>query len=106
MTALEPQSGVSTPPSAGLVKLVTRGRSTGLPHVVVTRFVFDDGAFFLLAGKARSDWVLNSLARGDVKVRIGELSWEGSFSRAGAAERSRALDLFARKYGRRLTEEW
>jgi ubiquinone/menaquinone biosynthesis C-methylase UbiE len=72
----------------------------------VTRFVFSEGAFFLLAGKSRSDWALNALAAGAAKVRIGEESYQASAERSTEVEKERVLGLFSKKYGRRLTEEW
>jgi len=92
--------------SAATVKLVTRGRTTGLPHVAVVRFVHRDGTFYLLAGKTRSDWALNALASGEAKLRLLEDVYPVSVSRATDGERKQALGLFSKKYGRRLTDEW
>lgn len=97
-------SRLATDPTT--IKLVTKGRATALPHVVVTRFVTLDHSFFVFAGRARSDWVLNSLAAGSARVRLGELVYETSVSKAGTEDVSEAFQLFARKYGRGLTERW
>jgi ubiquinone/menaquinone biosynthesis C-methylase UbiE len=88
------------------LKLITLGRKTGLPHVVETRFVYCEGSYFLLAGRARSDWALNALAAGMVRVRQGELVYEVSARPASTAEKAQARDLFARKYGQKLMDDW
>src|ERR1700730_1912215 len=54
------------------MRLVTTGRRSGLPHTVVVRFVFSDGAYFVIGGGGRSDWFINALASKAVKVRLGD----------------------------------
>lgn len=104
MTVQEAPARVpSTEPT---VKLVTAGRVTGLPHVVVVRFVYSKGDFYVLAGRSRSDWALNAIASGRAKLRLGEMTYETSATAASDGERSTALGLYSKKYGRRLTERW
>jgi SAM-dependent methyltransferase len=92
--------------SGGLIKVISPGRVTGLPHIVVTRFAYQGGSFYVFGGRARSDWVMNTLAAGTVKLRLRELVYEATSSIAGPLERSAALEWFSKKYGRRLTDSW
>ena len=39
-------------------KLITTGRTTGLPHIAVVRFVLSQGAYFVIGGSRKSDWFL------------------------------------------------
>ena len=66
------ESEPQLPGSGELVKLITAGRLTGLPHIVTVRYVRAGGDYYVLAGRARSDWALNALSRGTAKVRFGE----------------------------------
>ncbi|MDA4136626.1 MAG: methyltransferase domain-containing protein [Thaumarchaeota archaeon] len=102
MTEQRSEPGVFAPEK--LAKLVTVGRSTQLPHIVMVRFAQSGGAFFVLAGKAGSDWVLNSLAAGRAKLRLGEYAYEVSV--AVERDSSRVLELYSKKYGRALTSSW
>jgi len=94
-------------PAAGsLVKVITLGRTTGLPHIVTVRFVYYDGAFYVLGGSSEADWVKNSRAAGSVKLRLGEAMYEASATVAGPRERSDTLDRFSKKYGSRMVKGW
>ena len=70
------------------------------------RFVLREGAFFVLAGKSRSDWVVNALKAGTVKVRLGNLVIQTVVSEASPEERTDAIDEFAKKYGSRVVRDW
>ena len=86
------------------LKIVTRGRKSGLPHIAVVRFVRSNGAFLILSGKQKSDWVQNALAAGSAKMRIGNYSQDATceiFS-----DRQKALKLFSQKYGTTLVNDW
>lgn len=87
-----------------LAKLVTVGRSSRLPHIVTLRFVQSDGAFFVFAGKARSDWAQNAFSAGIAKLRLGEYAYEVSVS--PEQDRDRILALYAKKYGSGITGSW
>jgi hypothetical protein len=100
------KSSLEVDGSEPLLKLITVGRKTRIPHVVAARFVHWDGSYYLLSGKARSDWVLNALAAGEAKVRQGELVYEVSVASAPDSERARTLELFSRKYGKKLVADW
>ncbi len=104
MTFLE---GETLAPVAGsLIKVISRGRTTGLPHIVTVRFVYHEGAFYLLGGRSGADWVRNSLAAGTVKLRLGEVMYEASATVAGSQERSDTLDRFSKKYGSGMVNGW
>ncbi len=86
------------------IKLVTRGRSTGLPHIAVMRFALSEGCFLVIAGSKRNDWFLNALAGGRAKVRLGETVQEAACEEFAEVETARRL--FARKYGPRVVKDW
>lgn len=96
----------AAPPFAepATLKLVTKGRSTGLPHIAVMRFVVSEGSFFVIAGSRRSDWFLNALAGGRAKLRILETVQEAECEEFPETEAARRL--FARKYGARVVKDW
>ncbi len=54
------------------------GRKTGRPHEIEIWFVvLDDSIFLLSGGGERADWVKNIKANSDVRVRIGEIVFNG-----------------------------
>src|SRR5213594_4278328 len=61
------------PPKIGTIKLITAGRITGLPHVVELRYTHQDDSFYVLAGRANTDWVSNALKSESSKVHVGGL---------------------------------
>lgn len=96
------KSGIAEP----AIKLVTPGRVSELPHVVRLRFSFRDGSFYVLGGQRRSDWVLNSLKAGSVKVRLGDLVIPAGVYEASEGESERTLADFTTKYGSRVVRDW
>ncbi len=88
------------------LKLITNGRLSGLPHVTDLRYVHLDSSFFVLAGSARSDWVLNALARRNAKLKIGEIIYQTAVSTATSLEKERVLESFQRKYGSGVVGQW
>jgi hypothetical protein len=86
------------------MRLVTTRRTSGLTHTVVVRFVFSDGAYFVIGGGGRSDWFVNALASRAAKVRLGD------YVQSVVCEQFFDTDLvrrlFARKYGPEIVEEW
>jgi len=87
-------------------KIVTKGRTTGIPHIVRVRFVLLNGKFYAIAGTDRSDWVLNSLNQKNVKFRLEEYVWNVHVRRTDSKERTKALDAFSKKYGARVVRDW
>jgi len=86
------------------LRLITVGRTSGLPHTVVVRFVFFEGAYFVIGGGRKSDWFVNALANKEGKVRLGD--------RAQAVACEQFFDmglvrrLFTVKYGPGVVKEW
>ena len=86
------------------LKLITTGRTTGLPHIAVVRFVFSQGAYYVIGGSRKSDWFLNALAGGSVKVRMGESVQAAKCEEFADIETVRRL--FTKKYGARTVRDW
>jgi ubiquinone/menaquinone biosynthesis C-methylase UbiE len=103
MQKLQAPSEVS---QTATLKLITSGRVTRLPHVAELRYTRLDGSFFVLASSVTSDWVLNSLAGGICKVKIGEMIYEVKARTATPIEKTRALEDCPRKYGSRVFDQW
>jgi SAM-dependent methyltransferase len=88
------------------VKLVTRGRVSGLPHVVELRFVVRDGQFFVIAGRRGSDWVKNLLNSQEAKLRLSDLVYTVRPAIASGSEFAQVLSSFSAKYGERIVKRW
>jgi SAM-dependent methyltransferase len=86
------------------LKLITAGRTSGLPHIAVVRYASSGGDYFVIGGNSKSDWYLNALARRSLKVRLGEFIQPASCEPAADIEVARRL--FTRKYGARIVKEW
>lgn len=87
-------------------KLETRGRRTGLPHLVELRWVSVGGSFYLFAGSSNSDWVLNGLQAGAARLRLPELIFDCNATLATEPEMAEAKTRFAEKYGRSFFDQW
>jgi hypothetical protein len=86
------------------LRLITTGRTTGLPHTVIVRFVFSERAYFVIGEGDKSDWFVNALASKEGKVRLAghaEAVTCEEFSDIGSVRR-----LFERKYGPAIVKEW
>ena len=88
------------------LRLETQGRRSGIPHVVELRYIKLDSSFFVLGRDARSDWVLNALAAGKAKVRLGDFLVEANTREASEAEREGVLASFRSKYGGPVVSQW
>ncbi len=97
---------VVRPQERDFVKLVTSGRVTRLPHIVVIRFVFHGGAFYVLTGSGASDWAKNAVKSADARLRVDELVYEVAVTSASSDERRRTVEDFIKKYGARLVSNW
>jgi SAM-dependent methyltransferase len=93
-------------PTEQTVKLLTEGRTTGLPHIARVRFAFLCGSFFVIAGSASSDWVLNSLKSGMAKVRTKEFVFNVRVREASTEEKMRVIQSFTTKYGAATVRAW
>src|SRR5712692_10354253 len=88
------------------LKLITIGRITSLPHVAELRYTRLDGSFFVLSSSASSDWVLNALAEGECKTKMGEVVYVVAAGTVTSQEKARVLESFRRKYGSRVLDKW
>ncbi len=88
------------------IRFSTRGRVTGLPHIVQLRFIWRDGSFWVVAGSAKSDWVMNAAENRGGVVRLGELLYEVSSEFVGGMETTDVLAGFRSKYGGTLVDRW
>jgi len=87
-------------------KIVTKGRTTHIPHIVRVRFILLGGKFYAIAGTEQSDWVLNSLHQKGVKFRLQEYVWNVRVRRTSSAVRANVLEAFSKKYGARVVRDW
>src|SRR5438094_1279457 len=88
------------------IRLETRGRKTGRPHVVEVRYTSVGGVFFAIAGRSGSDWVRNAMASKSADVRLGELLYHTSVRVASETESKKVMESFTKKYGRKMVREW
>lgn len=87
------------------ITLVSASRSTGDPREDVLRFVYANGAVYLLARAAQpEEWYRNVEKDRGVVLRVKRRGFRGRAQVVGGAERSqlvpRVTGYFARKYGR------
>ncbi len=92
--------------STEFIRLTTRGRTTGIPHIVQLRYTWSEGSFHVIAGSAESDWVLNATSRRDGVVRLGETLYEVTAELTDGGGMSRTLAEFRSKYGGALVKRW
>ena len=86
------------------ITLVSASRSTGDPREDVVRFVYADGAVYLLARAARpEEWYRNVERDRGVVLRVKRRGFRGRAQVVGGAERAplarRIAGHFVRKYG-------
>ena len=80
--------------------LTTVGRVTGNPHTIEIWFALQRNRLYMLAGgRFKADWVRNLQRQPQVKVRIGERTFEGSATVVDeASEDALARTLLLFKY--------
>jgi deazaflavin-dependent oxidoreductase (nitroreductase family) len=80
--------------------LTTTGRITGKAHTIEIWFTLNDGAVYMLSGGGdRSDWVRNLMKTPEVRLRIGDLEFEGRARIVSEPGEDRtARDLLVAKY--------
>ena len=98
------KEGPRPQPQPTTLKLITTGRTTGIPHIAVVRFVLSDGAYLVIAGSRRSDWFLNAVASSSGKVRMGESIQSATCEQFADIDFVR--HLFMKKYGPRTVKDW
>jgi SAM-dependent methyltransferase len=92
--------------SAPYLRLETRGRNTGLPHIVELRYAWIEGCYFVLAGDSANDWVKNALKQGQARVRIEDFLVDVTASKASERELAATSSAFQEKYGARDFHKW
>ncbi|HKT21618.1 MAG TPA: nitroreductase/quinone reductase family protein, partial [Nitrososphaerales archaeon] len=92
--------------SRSFLRLETKGRRSGLPHIVQLRYAWLDGRYFVLGSNGGSDWSRNALAATTATVRLGDFLVDVEVSKAGDAQKEATLEAFAGKYGARLVRQW
>ena len=92
--------------SAERLKLNTVGRITGLPHIVELRFVRIDNGFYVFAGQANADWVMNALSAQTGKLTLQRWQYSVKVSQAPEEEKIRAYLAFNQKYGSSIVRDW
>ncbi len=91
---------------AEFIRFSTKGRVTGLPHIVQLRFIWRDGSFWVVPGRAKSDWVMNATENRRGVVRLRELLYNVSAEPVNRKETDLILAGFRSKYGGRLVDRW
>ncbi len=99
-------AGVDQLLRTGYIRLSTKGRLTGLPHIVQLRYTWMNGSFHAISGSPSSDWVLNLIKRPLAVVRISDFLYEVTAEVLGGQGADSVKDQFRRKYGRSLVERW
>lgn len=88
------------------LKLETKGRRTGLPHIVELRYVWLGESYYVLAGSVQSDWVKNMQTQPLGRVRLGEFMIDVAAAPADEHERAMAVSAFESKYGPKDVRRW
>lgn len=98
------------PPDENHVHISAPGRRTGRVHRATLWFVSLPEGMELLAHRHRSgrrpDWLLNAVAEGRAKLKVGEWQRFGRLEPLHDTEVSRVLASFADKYGDDLVQRW
>ncbi len=90
--------------SSDTLKLLTRGRKSALPHIVIMRFVYSKGGFYVISGRTKSDWALNAISARQATIRLGD--YQQLVSCEPFSNHKDVLALFEKKYGKRLVNDW
>jgi SAM-dependent methyltransferase len=90
--------------SSDTLKLLTRGRKSGLPHISIMRFVYSKENFYVISGRKKSDWALNAISAGQATVRLGD--YQQLVSCETSSNQRDVLALFEKKYGKRVVTDW
>lgn len=82
------------------VEITTIGRKSGQPHAKPIWFVYDQGHFYVQAGKeGKSDWYLNLKKNPQLTLKIATVSFTGKAKFIDdPKETERIHDLFSSKY--------
>ena len=88
------------------LRLETKGRKSGLPHIVELRYARLGGNYYVLGRNSASDWAENALRLGSGRVRLGEYLIEVSACLADQREAAATVAAFKSKYGLGLFRRW
>jgi SAM-dependent methyltransferase len=93
-------------PSNQYLILETKGRRSGLPHIVQLRYARLGGTYYVLGRDSASDWVENALGLGSARVRLGEYLIDVAAALADEGEKAATVAAFQSKYGAGLFRRW
>jgi deazaflavin-dependent oxidoreductase (nitroreductase family) len=84
-----------------VLRLETRGRSSGRPVEVAIGYVDEpDGSVLVAAGSPEADWARNLEADPTCRVKLGDVDWhDASAEPLAGAEAQRAVRELILKYG-------
>jgi len=88
------------------LRLETKGRKSGLPHIVELRYARLGTSYYVFGRNSTSDWAKNALRLGSGRVRLGEYLIEVSACLADQREKAAAVAAFKSKYGLGLFRRW
>ena len=88
----------------GMVKVITTGRKSSLPHIAKIRFVLSDGAYLVMGAGLKSDWFLNALTSKSARVRDGRSLLAVTCEEF--LDERKVRQLFAEKYGTDVLDAW
>ena len=86
------------------LKLITTGRTTGIPHIAMVRFAFSGGVYYVMGAGRKSDWFLNAVASGKAKVRLGDYLQTADCEEY--LDKEKVRQLYTKKYGNRIVKDW
>ena len=86
------------------LKLITTGRTTGLPHIAMMRFVFSESVYYVMGAGRKSDWFLNAVSRGKAKVRLGD--YLQTVVCEEFIDKDKVRQQYTKKYGGRIVKDW
>ncbi len=82
-----------------VVRLETRGRSSGRPVEVAVGYVEEDGSLLVAAGTDDADWGRNLLADPRCMVALGDERWPATAELLEAADAAHAVRELILRYG-------
>jgi len=88
------------------LRLETKGRKSGLPHIVELRYAWLGGSYYVFGRNSSSDWAENALRLGAARVRLGEFLIDVTVCVANEREAEATVAAFKSKYGLVLFRRW
>jgi deazaflavin-dependent oxidoreductase (nitroreductase family) len=81
-------------------ELTVRGRKSGNPHSVPVTPIEVDGAFYLVAPRGVTDWVLNLRASGEGELKHKRETWRLTAEEQTGDHRARIVSEYQRQLGK------